>query len=589
MGKHDKNDSRTSGSYKRDKGVDNNNKKERTHRSEKRRSNVDDGGPSTKINKDCEVVDPPGQILPIEGIDNYEIQQVDDVIGSEMIQQAQDLESMFVPLAGSREPQQLSEPSDSLIQQTQALESNGTNSIGDAVASSEYRLQLMESVLINLTNEFMTMRKQTAPAQATASGTSVQNMPGDNIVDAVSPVRRKNFRLEPDKVPISPVHSVMSLGLNHSYADFMDSKDGDISRHDMSKDSSADSVFTEKPDEKDMKSLKEVRKYVYSVLPSEVCAPPVIKSIKRGASEISVDTDKEFSSFPVSPYVVGALDQINGFLQGMKKGDYTPQDCKIDQYAVGKTEELIGQDKPKIDKYRKSFYKTHSDVIDLNTVAPVESLVKDKFMSGTQVKKPTTNISAKQLEIMESLARNQAAVMSQADFLLATIIEVMNAPDTAENKDAGSLFMRTLQSLSLSFKHGTELSVRQLANAVLLRRKAYLEGLGLASSGVGKALKAQPLEADSLFNNKIQEAFKKRKDDKREDFLSKAIQKDAVGFRGSRVASQTYTPKNSNFRWQNRNLEKSAAQKQNNFKKLRYTKPSGNSKGFGATNNNKKY
>lgn len=341
----------------------------------------------------------------------------------------------------------------------------------------------------------------------------------------ISPVRkpRKDFRLESDKDrPSTPDRSGISLGLDYSYACLNNSKEDVQEQVDRSYDDGpSDSMIDDEGRFQSLRTMKDVRQFIYKTLPENVCPHPPNLTENKGASEFFERDSHKFEALPLSAYVSGAFKDINKFLQGFHyQEEYVPQDCLLKNYSTGnlQTRELLGTERPRIDMFKMAYYKIHSSITDFNRPVPVESCVTSKLDKNY---KPSVSLTGKQLEVLEKLARYQTAVASQSDFLLAAIFEAMNGPPENWDKE---LLNRTLKSLSLSVKHAAQLSARQVANSVLLRRDAYLAALHLDKGADANALRAQPIEANFLFNKKLTEALKNKTKEHKDILIDKAVE-----------------------------------------------------------------
>ena len=391
----------------------------------------------------------------------------------------------------------------------------------------------LKAMFVQLQEEVKALKDQNTSNRVPDKNTDCFQGPLNIDVSPIRPRRDYKFVSDRDRSPTLD-RSRLSLGLNTSFTAFgseqedINKSHSSINSHneDISNEGNKDESSGRGLDDALVKSMRDVREFVYKVLPVECCPKPLSTVSKKGASEFFDRDPNKVDALPVSAYVTGAFQDVNKYLQGINpEAVYVPQEGKLSNFVVGQltNREVLGLEKPKISLFKTACYKTHSSELDLTKPVPVDSAITAKLdtIRGKTAKPPVT-VSGKQLEVMEKLARCQTAVASQSDFLLAAIFEAMNGePETWDR----TMMMRTLQSLSISVKHSAELAVRQVSNAVLLRRDAYMAAVNITKDECSAALRAQPVDASRLFNGKVNEAFKSKKRELRDEFIDRAVTK----------------------------------------------------------------
>ena len=111
-------------------------------------------------------------------------------------------------------------------------------------------------------------------------------------------------------------------------------------------------------------------------------------------------------------------------------------------------------------------------------------------------------VSSKTLEELEKLTRQALLVGSHAEWVLGSVVALMDA------NDAQSV-VRAIESLNIAQRHNASLMSRMLANLTFARREQFLATSSLSS--VAKAsLYNLPIPLDSkLFDNKIAETVER--------------------------------------------------------------------------------
>lgn len=267
-----------------------------------------------------------------------------------------------------------------------------------------------------------------------------------------------------------------------------------------------------------LSAMRKLRRSIREILPD--CPPPVAPKqphVRPGVSdqlgqgkevEASKSTERAASkALPVAPVVLLAWSSLEDKLlpdgsvnlearleaQGYKETPLLkpgPNNLRPGRFFTSR--------KPPIESYRPSYYELHDaspidPVFKLKPAAP-EPTVKDLMGTG----KPVARVAFRELEAIESLSKQSAAICSYQDWMLSSLASHLKGAGDLDDTTS-----RLLQSLGLSISHNAQLTVRVASNTILHRRDAVLKSRPGLDESVANALRALPLGGSSLFNDQL--------------------------------------------------------------------------------------
>ena len=281
--------------------------------------------------------------------------------------------------------------------------------------------------------------------------------------------------------------------------------------------------------------LRESRKWVYTVLGSEVCPLPPVRETSPDPCQLRRNPRKnepDYVVFPLSTSVRQSFITHNRAVQGMKANvpdedvDCSNKELRIITADKKTTTRGVTMSRPRCPGFNINHYKLHSTEFQVDGPARV-----DQDMAWLVPETPPPVCTLRHWEEVERVARAQLAICSSMEWSLMAIRKHMKEaeklhkikkdkrnPGNAKVSGAIPVNFAMIRGLTdwmvEALRHSADLGVKQVTNSVLVRRNSYLAMSGLHNR-VKRPLRALPIESRQLFAGRMNEAIDLDRDERK--------------------------------------------------------------------------
>ena len=283
-------------------------------------------------------------------------------------------------------------------------------------------------------------------------------------------------------------------------------------------------------------TLLDGKGFMYSTLgPTLPPLPPVVMEVRQpGDLHEPTSSSPDLSQFPTAVVVAKAMTRHNRYLQGLDKASKPSEvDCSSKRLQDVQVDHDISTKGFSMSKQKCKGLRMDSHYKD--RPVPV-----DQEMLALVCTAPPPLATLLQWEEVEKSGHALLGIMSMNEYFKAAIRHHIEAVRLSEedpdippaDKEPFNFPMirRLTDSLVEATRHITDIAVKQVSQAVLVRRNAYLAKAPLTDR-VKKPLRAQPLESPKLFAGKMVEALDL---DREERKAQPAKQSQAKSYSGGR-------------------------------------------------------